>query len=396
MPAGRVTDTHVIVAAGILTVLLGGAAAFIEPPAGSGVDRPSSFSASAGGGKAAFLTLARLGYDIARSYEPMTAIDVDPTRTTIILTGTVRPSEQDRRALQTFLEQGGTAVLVGVQGADFLRVAGTAPPDPLARPSRHRVVTPSPLARNAAEITMVPAESPPRFGPSYVRVFTVRGDQPLVATARVGRGHAIWLASGTPLANAHIPDADNLQLLLNAVGPGERKVLWDEHYHGHSRSLWSYAATTPLPWIGAQLGVMAIAVFAGYSRRSGPVRPRAVDARTSPLEFIDMLRALYQRAGASTAAVTVVRSRLQRVVASTCGIPIDSPGAVFAKAIAAKSGLKTDEVLETLAASARAERDPDLKAAEALRLTQQLQHLTSTVRGPRSAVRIGHSAFRSD
>lgn len=383
MPAGRLTDTHVLVAAGLLTVLLGGAAGFIEGPGGGGVDRPSSFSAAAGGGKAAFLTLARLGYDVERSYEPMTGIDADPSRTAVVLTGTLAPSEQDRRALQTFLEQGGTALLVGVQGADFLRVSGAAPPDPLARPSRHRALTPSPLARHAAEITMVPAASPPKFGTSYVRIFTVHGDQPLVATARLGSGRAIWLASGTPLSNAHISDADNLQLLLNALGPsGERKVLWDEHYHGHTRSLWSYAAKTPLPWIGAQLGVMAIAVFAGYSRRSGPARSRAVDARTSPLEFIDMLRALYQRAGASPAAVSAARTRLQRVAASACGIPIDSPGDVFAKAISAKGGVQAEEVLTTLAASARAERDPGLKAAEALKLTQQLQRLTATITRP--------------
>ena len=221
--------------------------------------------------------------------------------------------------------------------------------------------------------------SPPKFGASYVRIFSVHGDQPLVATARIGGGRAVWLASGTPLANAHISDADNLQLLLNAVGPaGDRKVFWDEHYHGHTRSLWSYAVKTPLPWMGAQLGVMAIAVFAGYSRRSGPVRSRAVDPRTSPLEFIDMLRALYQRAGASPAAVSAARTRLQRVAASACGIPIDSPADVFAKAISAKGGAQAEEVLTTLALSARAERDPDLKAAEAVKVKKQRKRLTAT------------------
>lgn len=380
MPAGRVTDTHVISAAGILTVLLGGAAAFVEPPGGSPVDRPSSFSTAAAGGKAAFLTLTRLGYDIERSYEPMTALDVDPARTTLVLTGTAAPSEQDRRALQTFFQRGGTALLVGAQGADFLRVPGAAPPDPFARATRHRVLVPSPLARNAAEITMVPAPRAPRFGPSYVRVFGVADDQPLVAASRIGPGRVIWLASPTPLANAHIAEADNFQLVLNALGsPGARKILWDEHYHGHSRSLWSYAAKTPVPWIGAQLGLMAIALLAGYSRRRGPVRSKAVDARTSPLEFIDMLRALYKRAGASAVAVAAARNRLRRVTASTAGIPIDSPDDAVARAIAAKSGASIGEVMDVLESSLRATADSRLGAAEALTLTQQLQRLTAAI-----------------
>lgn len=375
MSAGRVTDTHVIVAGGILTVLLAGATAFIGPAGGADANRASSFSAAPEGARAAFLTLSRLGYHIERSYEPMTGVGADPASTVLVLTGQILPSEQDRGALQTFLQNGGTALLVGVQGARFLDVPG-ASADPFVRPTRHRVVVPSPLALSAAEITMVPAASPPKFDASWVSVFSVRGDQPLVATRRIGSGRAIWWASHTPLANVHISDADNLQLLLNVAGPpAGRRVLWDEHYHGHSRSLWSYAVNTPLPWMGAQLGLMAVALFAGYSRRRGPVRSRAVDARTSPLEFIDMLRALYKRAGASAAALAAARKRLQRATALAAGIPIDSPDDMVARTIAAKTGANQRDVLELLETTRHAAVDP----AQALRLTQELQGLTLSV-----------------
>ena len=132
MSAGRLKDVHLVALAGVLTVVLGGAAAFITPPGGPGSESPSSFSAAAGGGKAAFLTLKALGYRIDRSYEPMTAIAATPSDTMLLMTGTLRPSDLDRRALDTFLQAGGSVLLVGVQGADFLRVAGAAPPSSVA------------------------------------------------------------------------------------------------------------------------------------------------------------------------------------------------------------------------------------------------------------------------
>jgi hypothetical protein len=380
MSARRLKDVHLVALAGVLTAVLGGAAAFITPPGGPGSESPSSFSAAAGGGKAAFLTLKALGYRIDRSYEPMTAIAATPSDTMLLMTGTLRPSDLDRRALEAFLEAGGSVLLVGVQGADFLSVAGAAPFSSVAQPVRHRAVTPSPLAVRASEITMVPVSGAPKFASPYVTVFSGGDDNPLVATARVGKGRVIWLAAPTPLTNAHIADAGNLQLLLNAAGdPGEATLLWDEHYHGHSRSLWSYAARTPLPWIGAQLAVLLTFALATYSRRRGPVRARRTDARTSPLEFIDMLGALYRRAGAAPAAVAAARARLKRTVGATQGIPADSPDDAVAKAIATRSGADVGEVLDVLSAADRAVRDARLNAADALELTRRLQQLTAGV-----------------
>jgi hypothetical protein len=380
MSARRVKDIHFVALAGILTAILAGAAAFITPTDASATDTLSSFSAAPGGGKAAFLTLSALGYRIERSYEPMTAIAAAPARTVLLVTGTGKPSELDRRALEAFLEAGGHALLVGGQGADFLGVQGAGFADPFTQPSTYRAVTPSPLAVNVPEITMAPVEGAPKFGPTHVVVFRA-DDNPLVTVARVGKGRAVWLAAPTPLANAHIAVASNLQLLLNAVGdPGERDLLWDEHYHGHLRSLWSYTARTPLPWIGAQLGVVLIAALATYSRRRGPVRARRNEARTSALEFVDMLGTLYRRAGAASAAVAAARMRLRRTVAAAHGIPADSPDATMARAIATRTGADESEALDVLAAAAADAVDPHVGADAALKLSQRLQQFTESVR----------------
>jgi hypothetical protein len=156
-------------------------------------------------------------------------------------------------------------------------------------------------------------------------------------------------------------------------------VLWDEHYHGHSRSLWSYAAGTPLPWIGVQAGLLLAAVCATYSRRRGPVRSVATSPRTSPLEFIEMLGALYGRANANGAAVASARNRFRRGMTASCGIPHDAPDDTIAGLMASKFGLDERELLNVLTASSRAERDPALTSEEALKLTQELQRLGRAV-----------------
>jgi hypothetical protein len=377
-----VSDKHVVIATAVLTVLLAAAAAFLAPPEGAAAGGASSFSHAAKGSKAVYRTLEAAGYDVRRSFEPVAGLQADPARMSLVLSGQGSPSELDRRALRAFIEAGGTAVLVGATGADFIGVAGVAPGESgVTLPSVHRVLAPSPLAAGAPEITMTAGQGTPRFDATHVAVFAVSPASPLVSTARIGSGRVIWLAAATPLENAHVASAGNLRFLLNALGaPGERTVIWDEHYHGHSRSLWSYAAATPLPWIAAQTGLIALALLLAYSRRSGPVRAPTTDPRSSPMEFIDMLRALYKRAGASHAAVGAARGRFARAVMSTCGLPPDSSHDAIARAVAPKiTTITTDEhdVRELLAASDRAAHDRNLPDGEALQLIQRLQRLTN-------------------
>jgi len=398
MPAGGMKDSYVLIAAAVLTVALGIGAAMIDPPGGSGTHSPSSFSATTQGGKAAFETLRALGYQVERSFEPMAVIDAEAERTALVFTGAAKPSEQDARALQEFLEAGGVALLIGPQGAQFLGVSGAVPEEAvLGKPPTHRVLAPSPVVSQVTEITMTATGGRPEFGGSYVSLFAVSAEEPLVATARVGRGRVSWWAAPTPLTNAHLSSASNLQLLLNAVGaPGERRVLWDEHYHGHSRSLWSYAAGTPLPWIGVQAGLLLAAVFATYSRRRGPVRSPATPLRNSPLEFIEMLGALYRRANANGAAVTSARTRFSRTMAASCGIPYDAADETIARLMMSRFAMDEREVLNVLNASARAERDPALTAEDALTLTQQLQRLTGVVSPPTLGASTGAPAHGNE
>jgi hypothetical protein len=388
-----VTDRQVVVGAAALTLALGLAAAILGTPA-SGVAGPSSYSAAAAGGKAAYETLAAIGYRIERSYEPVASLRVEPSDTTLVITGSLEPSEGDRRALQAFVAAGGEVLLVGAQGAQFLEAETTIRPDAAATAVRHRPLVPSELSAGVAGITMRGDAGSPGFGTEFVAVFAAADDRPLVATARPGAGRITWWAAPTPLANQDIAQADNLRLLLNVAGqPGVRRVLWDEHYHGTSRSLWSYLVNTPLPWAGAQVALLALAGFFAYSRRNGPVRARASTPRTSPLEFIEMLGEMSRRAGARHAAVATARTRLLRAATSTTGVPSGSGDDLIARAIAARTGGDQSRVQALLARSRDAAADPATNGETALALITELQQVTRRLRGdaPREGLSVATS-----
>ena len=381
MPARRVSDLTIVVGAGVAILLLGTVAAVVAPPADAVDAGTSTYSAGPRGTKGAYLTLRELGYHAERSVEPMTAVHSDPASTTMILSGGEAPSEQDRRAIREFLEKGGTLVAIGWNGAYALGLttpAGAPRPPLLEEVGTHSRLTPSAVSAGAGEISMAAEGPQPAFPAAYVPLYGPSAVGAVVAVASVGRGRAVWLAHATPLSNAYLDKVDNLRLLLNMVGPPEgRRVLFDEHYQGYKRSLWSYVAGTSLPWVGVQAGLVLVTVLLTHSRRQGPVRPAHVDARTSPMEFVEMLGTLYGRARARQAAVDAARTRLRRVIANTCGVPVASDDERLARAAAARLHGDPAPIADLLTEADRAAADPDLDKDRAMALTSRLQALSA-------------------
>lgn len=382
MPARRVNDTTIVVVAGVLIVTLGIAAALLDPAPNPLDAGTSTFSAGPRGMKAAYLTLLELGYDVERSIEPMTALRAEPLATTLILSGEEPASDQDKRAFRAFVDQGGTLVAIGVNGGSALGLvipSGEKPPSLFNESiETFRPLLPSPLVGGVTEITMR-ADGERVFLPgTYVPIYGASLDNPVVAAASLGKGRVVWLADTTPFANAQLGEAGNLRFLLNVVGARSgRRVVFDEHYQGHKRSLVSYTAGTPLPWIALQVGLIGIAVLLTHSRRQGPVRAPHVDPRTSPMEFVEMLGTLYKRAGARHAAVNAARMRLRRAIALRCGVPVATDDEALARAAGAK--LRTDPapIARLLADADSAAGDSALAEERALDIMRQLQALSA-------------------
>jgi Domain of unknown function (DUF4350) len=372
---GGSRDLVVVLVAGALMLLVAGATAVIAPPdEGVGL-RGSSLSSGAAGAKAGFLLLRRLGYVVQRTFDPMVSLAANPaTDVLVLMAPQQRPSNLDVAALTRFVEAGGV-VLVAEQSAwlPSLLTRGARP----STATNPAVVAASPLGLGAPAIRMDHLGGGEPL-PPYVTIYAdPRGAA--VAAARIGRGRVIYWASALPATNAAIDEPGHVELLVNAIGPPlDRRVLWDEHYHGHRRSAWSYASGTPLPAALAQLGVIGLAAFVTVSFRRRPLRAVPDPPRTAPLEFVDTMGGLYERAGATTTAVAVALAHLRRRLIAVSGLPADVDDTTLARGSAARAGQSPESLAALLARARDAARGP-LTAAAALPVVQSLQDASRSV-----------------
>ena len=201
-----------------------------------------------------------------------------------------------------------------------------------------------------------------------------------VTSWKIGRGRILWWAGATPLTNAHIADEENLNLLLDAVSAGAdgadrpTHIYWDEYFHGEQGSLWGYVAGTPVIWGLAQVGVLGAAIFLTFGRSGGPVAPATQVSRLWPLEFVDTLGALYQRAGATPAAVGIVYRNFRAAMTRHLRLPADISDAALGQALGTSLGWHGHEMAQTLARAAAAARGEKLSPKEALQLVQDLDY----------------------
>jgi hypothetical protein len=199
------------------------------------------------------------------------------------------------------------------------------------------------------------------------------GESAVVVSFQVGAGEVVWWASAVPLTNAGIKEPGNLELLLNSIGDRNRRVLWDEYFHGEEeRSLWASVADTPLRWGLVQLGLVAVALLLTFSRRSGPLRPLVEESRLSPLEFVRTLGGLYQGANASQGAVETVYQRFRQLLTRRLALRADLPAAELARAAQTRLGFKQPGFAATLQRCETAIADHDLTEKQAVELTQAL------------------------
>lgn len=398
MPGRRLSDLTILIAAGAALLALSLASFVIAPVDTTPQIDGSSFANHPSGARAAFLALKESGYNVRQSYEPMSLLRAEPTAVLILADPVVPPSQGDLRALLAFIEGGGTVLATGSTAGAFLPglpskpTAGTLsgrsssgapeaePPAPIAV----EAAIPSRLSDGVPRTAIAPAPSPLADTSRYVTIYGTDA-RPAIVAARIGNGTAIWWSGSTPLTNAGVAASRSIDLLVNAIGATDREVWWDEHYHGHSRSLASYVKGTSLPFAGAQLGLVMLAALLAFSRRRWPIRAAYVEPRASPLEFVDSMGALYQRANVSAGIVRTVRGRVRRLLAAACGLPQDVPDEHLSQAAGSRVATAPAQLQALLAGSAQAAEDPDLRPEDARRIVAELQRVSLALRHGRRA-----------
>jgi hypothetical protein len=357
-----------------IAVALAIAAGMLTPNGENENPLPSSYLSGQHGALAAYETLLQSGYPVERWERPLGELaETAGPETVILFADPISHEISDIRAIRQILERGGRVVATGYQGGFLLPRGVPVAPSQLTFAACKLEPNGLDALASTGEIWMVPQASW-QLGNPDDRVQYTCAEKPAVVEFNWGKGHGVWWASSMPLENGSLGRGQNLDLLLNSLGPKTgHKFYWDESLHGEIRSVWTFAwgpAMTMLCW---SLPVLALLVIFSFSRRSGPLRELPLPVRATPIEFIDALGSLYRGAGASSTAVAIAWERFRRRALALCGIRAPKMEAVELAAALRRRFPGVNEALEAdLAACEEGAKEEALQPREALRLVQLL------------------------
>jgi hypothetical protein len=360
-----------------------GAIAFESPTGESeGESIPSTYYSSPGGARAAYLLLQELHYNVQRWERSPLELPPDAAGSILILADpSDSPSAEEHQALQSFVEAGGQVLFTGRQVEAFFDDAHIGDYEDGTPSQTYAADLPSALTRGAPSVTLGPEALWGEAKPSETPLYS-DGDADVIVSWRMGAGRVLWWAGPTPLTNAGISQSGNMNLFLdamnvpaaNSANAAPVQIYWDEYFHGERSSLWSYMQNTPVAWGVLQLGVLGVGVLFTFSRRSGPTVLPANVSRLSPLEFVDTLGGLYERAKAEPALVGIVYQRFRTLLTRQLRLASTTDDATLENAIRSRLGRQLEGLPETLRRAAAASRAEKVSPAEALALIKELEH----------------------
>ena len=386
MPSGLSPGDRKLLAAGGLigALMLLGTVVFAPAPGESGgMVPPSSYSSSASGALAAYTLLEELKIPVRRLEEPPSSLPDEAAGAVLVLAEPMLPpSKGERRRLMEFVRDGGRILFCGPELPRFFPGPQLAENESFSpEPGSYAPLFPSAVSRQAENVVMRRGSHWSRLLPSQLALYGPGSEEAVVVSWRLGAGEILWWSAATPLTNAGITRGDNLRFLLNSIG-GAKSVWWDEYYHGQRGSLWDYVARTPLPWALAQAAVLAVLAWFAFGRRSGPVSMPLEVSRLSPLEFVDTMGGLYQRAGAAAVAVDTSYRQLRRKLSRRLGLPSTTGNEELAQAAAQRLSLPETDLRRTLQSAATAALNPQLSPKAALKLVDDLEYTTARMDQP--------------
>jgi hypothetical protein len=330
---------------------------------------PSSHSASSFGAKAAFLLLRETGWRTERWEQSLTKMEGGKNKVVIIAEPDKPANKQERAALHAFIRRGGRLIAVGQSAGSLLpekssiRACVEKP-----APDNYPALVPTSITRDAPQIEMDAAAC--WF--SEASAIALYGDalNKVVVTYPYGEGSVIWWADALPLTNAGLKAPGNLEFFLACLGDkSKNQIYWDEYLHGYSQSPVYLLEYRALVIVLAQLAFLAVAVLLTFARRSGPVRNSAPEIRLSPLEFVETLGGLYERARAAAIAVDICYQRFLYWLTKRLALSSAASIEDLAQAVADRWNFKDERFVSTLkeCASVRYKHLSDKSALQLVR-----------------------------
>lgn len=382
MPTGiSASDKKILLAGGALLLVMATVLGVLTPPSEQSESPvPSTYSTQSHGAAAAYRLLQALHYPVRRWEDPPTELKKESGSMLLVLAEPLQaPTDKERKALSDFVTNGGHVLFTGGRIADYFADAAISqmPPDP--KFVTYSAVMPSGVIKGAKHVTLQPQAAWAKLQPEQMALYG-SDDAAGVVSWEKGAGKILWWTGSTPLTNSGITRDDNLPFFLNSVANWNEKggyhIYWDEYFHGQRSSLWNYVGKTSLAWSAAQIGLLVLAVLFTFSRRSGPTFVPAEGSRLWPLEFVDTLGGLYERAKAASSAVAVSYARLKTMLARQLAMPTSTRDSELVAAAEQRLGWKDSGLGLLLGRVAAAQKEERYPAAEALKIVQELEKFT--------------------
>lgn len=369
-------DRKLLAVAGGLALILAALSIVLAPPGEQDSSPvPSSYSSGSGGARAAYLLLEQMNIPLERWEESPSALPSGEDGAVLVLADPgMYATESERKSLGRFVRSGGRILFTGPSVGAFFSGTGVSGEEAGRKWTELSALLPVRWTKGARTITMEPRCVWANLNVGQLALY----GEPLAPSVihwTLGKGEVIWWASPTPLTNAGIEQTANLHLFLNAVLPNHHgRIYWDEYFHGERASLWSYVGKTAIKWGLVQLGVLTGFVLFAFSRRWGPIAfPRPV-SRLSPLEFVETLGGLYQRAGVTAVPIRVSYRNLRLKLLERLGLQADVSDPDLARIAGNRLGFDGAGLAGTLSKAGQ-NQSVNLRPAEALGLVRELERI---------------------
>jgi hypothetical protein len=313
----------------------------------TGRPKRTTYSARPGGLKAWYLLLQRRGVPVQqwqRSPERwpknakvvVTATLPAPSATT----GIVSWSDTEVKAARTWVEDGGTLIVLSEEDDTLIEKLGLGVSEHLKDDADLAPRLPSPFLTGIKAVRFPGAH---RWDKVPADAVTLMGDRKpaFVAFARK-KGMVLALSTPALAENRSIRLQDNARFLTQLVegyAGADGRVLFDEYHQGFKDddSLWKVIGR-PGQLVTYQLLALVLLTVYSAGRRFGMPRPLARPPRVSS-EYVTSLADLYRRAKASDAALEGVYLPFWRDLCRASGMPLDAKTEeVVPRAVAAIGG----------------------------------------------------------
>jgi len=330
---------------------------------------PASSLDSSGSGTAAFAQL------LTDRKHPVRQLTVPVSTTTLPVPGTLFVLDpqgeltSDLATLHRYLAAGGRVVLAGRPATATLRALLGAGPLPVWQATTTRSWRPGAPEPETYGVRTVVSDTLGAWQTATsdetvanasrpVRILLGGSRGALALLVLVGRGRLVLLATGAPLDNAHLADADNAALALDLAGPDSAPAIFDEYDHGLGRP-GSGIAGLPGHWqVALLLALVAVLVWMlSAARRLGPPLPAERELVPPRIAHVDAVASLLASGSAArlVAGADPLRQAARERLVHVLRAPRDSTDADLVAA--ASTLLLPPDVVASVLGEPRSEAD---------------------------------------